>query len=152
MIERHDQRKTERTSFRTTATRFPDLRRGSPATSNPFVPLPASVGCAAGQVLKLRLELLRDTPTNPARFRKNADILRGRIVSWDAMDDKGRPLPLTQAAMEKIAPQPFWKLFGTVFGRVATDIDPQWEEERQAEEARIAADAALTGESVCRHP
>ena len=94
------------------------------------------------------LDLLRDTPTNPARFRKNAEIIRSRIVSWDAVDDKGEPLPLTQATMEHLAPQLFWKLFGTVFGRMASDIDPQWEEERQAEEARIAADAALAGESV----
>ena len=94
------------------------------------------------------LELLRDTPTNPARFRKNAEILRGRIVSWDLVDDKGEPLPLTQAAIESLAPYLFWKLFGTVFGRTASDIDPQWEEEAQAEEAKIATDAALAGESV----
>jgi hypothetical protein len=94
------------------------------------------------------LALLQDTPTNPANFRKRAEIIRGRLVSWDLKDDKGAPLTITAAELRKLSPELFWKVYGIVFGSVPTDIDPQWSEEEQAEEAHLADQAAQEGVSV----
>jgi hypothetical protein len=94
------------------------------------------------------LALLQDTPNNPANFRKRAEIVKGRLVSWDVKDDKGAVLPITTAEVRKLSPELFWKLFGIVFGTIPTDIDPQWADEQQEEESRLAADAAQEGVTV----
>ena len=95
------------------------------------------------------LSLLQDTPTNPANFRKRAEIIKGRIISWDIKDDKGNPLLVNQTTIQNLAPELFWKLFGIVFGSIPTDINPEWEEEQQREENELAAKAREEGESVC---
>jgi hypothetical protein len=111
-----------------------------------FVYRPVSADMQAS--FNASLALLVDTPNNPANFRKRAEIVKGRLVSWDAKDDKGAPLPITTAEVRKLSPELFWKLFGIVFGNTPTDIDPQWAEEQQEEESRLASEAAQEGQTL----
>ncbi len=94
------------------------------------------------------LALLQDTPNNPANFRKRADIIRSRLVSWDVKNDKGELLPLTTVEVRKLSSELFWKLFGIIFGTIPTDINPRWAEDQQEEEARLASQAAETGQQL----
>ena len=73
-------------------------------------------------MLTASLSLLQDTATNPANFRKRADIIKSRLVSWDLKDDKGNLLTLNQTTIQNLAPELFWKLFGIVFGSIPTDL------------------------------
>lgn len=94
------------------------------------------------------LTSLKDTTNNPAVFRKRAEILKERLVSWDAKDNGGQLLPLTVASIRSLSPELFWRVFGIVYGTMATDIDPNWADDQQDEECKLATEADASNTEV----
>jgi len=83
-----------------------------------------------------------------AEIRKRAELLADRIVTWDLETGdgaKGAPVPKTAKTVTALQPSLFWKVWGIVTGRAATDIDPRWPDETLAEEIDVQADASESG-------
>jgi hypothetical protein len=81
------------------------------------------------------LSHVSDTPTNPLHYRKCVDIVYAHLVSWDIKsDDDTGEMPISIAAIRRLSPEVFFRLYGIIYGMSATDIDPLWDDEQQADE------------------
>ena len=84
------------------------------------------------------LETMKSGP----KVRKIARVLAEQITDWSLIDGQRDPVPVTEATASRLKFSLFYRLWGIVLGTEATDIDPQWEQERTDEELAFQSQAA----------
>lgn len=59
-------------------------------------------------------------------YRFAAKYIAGKLVSWDAKDGNGRPIPITGDNLLKMKHPLFMRLLSIILGAEACDLDPGW--------------------------
>lgn len=78
----------------------------------------------------------------PERYdRVCAERLAKHLLSWSIRGADGRPLAIEVNTLLRIKPMVFLRLWAIVLGTQASDIDPEWSEEQEAETAADGDDA-----------
>jgi len=72
-------------------------------------------------------------------YRKRAAMLAERVKTWSLSD------PIGAAVMLRLMPRLFMRLESIVWGRSASDLDPQWSAEKHAAETELITEAAAVG-------
>jgi hypothetical protein len=65
--------------------------------------------------------------------RKIAAEMVHHVISWDVVDEKGNPVPITASNLLKLVPSLWSRLCNIVAGFGSSDIDPKLSDEEQDE-------------------
>jgi hypothetical protein len=80
--------------------------------------------------------------------RECAKMIASRVKSWSLVDGKDEPLPISPKTIGQLKPAVFNRLHGIVLGTDASDIDPKWDEDKEAEELEQQREAGESGMNV----
>jgi hypothetical protein len=74
-----------------------------------------------------------------------ARCIAAQVGEWDLIDDFGKSVPLTSAAVLRLEPNLFNRLFEIVTGTRVTEEDPQWTDDERRERDEQELERALSG-------
>jgi hypothetical protein len=80
--------------------------------------------------------------------RRAAALLAQKLVAWDVVDRHGNEVDITAASILRLQPELFLKLHRIVLGRIASDVDPQWSDDRLNQLAGEELDASMGGKTI----
>ena len=78
----------------------------------------------------------------------SADFLATKLVRWDVRDARGAEVEIAAAALLRLAPEAFHKLFRVVLGYAPSDVDPQWSDARLQRWTEEVSAASKSGDQV----
>ena len=80
--------------------------------------------------------------------RQAAAFMAQKIVAWSLVEQHGREVHVSAAALLRLQPELFVKVYRVIMGWAASDIDPRWPLEAVSEVAAEELAAAVQGRSV----
>ncbi len=101
-------------------------------------------------VIEERSQILANfSTTKPDAFdRKVALFLAQKIKSWDIVDPPGQDVEVTAAAILRLPPELFQKLWQVVGGFEACDTDPDWPADAIERADAELFESALSGSTI----
>ena len=71
-----------------------------------------------------------------------------RIISWDLLDDKKKPLKVDENSVRRLQSELFYRVYLIIKGQEAGNVDPQARKEEILEEVRTRVAAKTSGQTV----